>query len=1730
MASSVAPQRSTTMKSSAKPSGGCGRAGFLYADADGGLVQIYWEDLSLRGEALFVYDGFRWVRVRDISRLSTYRSPLRVAIAPIGAPDEEIEALARTLPLSLVNGEGVDRLDRVHKMASLPMDLLELSAAWWDLPTADRNALIELKKHPGLSSDAELLTILELGARPSGEFAGLLGEENVLAASAEQFYLRWPLLVADPGVKDVLLSGRVPPELLQEYCLFRSQGATNDLSDELRLLLGITAGYLDQPDPFARALAELYRLPLSSSTQMLTALAFVSAGVPDVESASQLATFVQDRVPDEAHHRAIGLARLALLRSGGRVEEAVSVIEDLLTDSAGALHRHGSAEMLLEESLPRLVDSDRRAVLELLCLAPTARIDDETSAVIAALDPELFERVRLLVHDAPGGEHPGNIDFVVRAIAAFGDRAPDWLLATASGPALNRARLLERLPDAETAFRRCRQLDEVLSSPEPSDADVVSARADADVLETLAGGLRDRERGNFLLGVVASARAGDGASLTRSLRSIADHGELLSLLADDDSVTTHAGVLESSADALEGEAAAAARNSARMLRALAASRAAGEDPSVAAGWARKFLAAGGDPSLLLCADIASLEERAMLLAGPGTAGALAAWDALTESPTTLAALLPTAAAAVKRAKTLEGVDSDPVVRAEREFLTEYSRLLKSGDVAAAHALALTALGDAMLAERLLPSAKAASQRLADLKPLLESPEERDARREGMRRELELWKRYSNAMLSGDEQLLLEVGSEIFPDRNAERVSVHDALFFLPSDPRRCVAPDGSRVGDWLLSADRGLSALRTENGRRSLGLAATGWSSLGSSDALIKDLSDDVVARSFGGHRDELSMFFVRSKISRDSAEKSLVAMRSSQEVPSLLPLDAVWEDPTTGVRGYFLPRTDPRGMQAGVFTDCCQHPDSAGASCALAGQTHPSSGFFVVEDSSGEIIAQSWVWAADGENGSKSGVIFDNVEARLGSADAARVNAVRGVYDSAADALADRFGRVMIGAHNDIPTGDLPVVPPEENLLAASIGYSGYLGDSRTQRLYRDGTGVGPRYRGLGDGFLIEEGNSSVRVHEDGRVELEGPGARALAERELAHSTQRTYRVVNIDGEPVGEEFTTGATSRFALTADLDAAPNSYVRFSPALVEQLSITAGITAEEASVWLESTGGDISRAADAARAGLQPAEYAMVRFACDRIGRLPLIPGYLAVPDADPDRRRRYLSVWGSSPSSAEESLASPRIFDMVDRHSFAKPSINNAAATQLASDLLTLTAGRENPDDVINSALSVMRAADEAGLQVYEQAAGVIRALEQAERLGLEPQHLRTLASVAPIGGSRPGRTSVPAFLDDDSLRLVAGMDEAALRELHYAVEALPANSRRFFGVEVPVGLAAASIPLRFAASNADSSDPLRGLRLLEAAVTGPDAVIPELRELSAERPSEGSYEESEFFRTVASVVGPKAHAALHLIEPSERAGIPAEDILELAALDIDKVIANSEAAGLQRQYGQHMPPFLFTSDGMRRVAESTPEQVSEIVAVVDLDNRFPSRLPVALEVGLGPDHLLAVNGAASEPRRIDGDALHAAIVERSVSAEEVRRLAVSGVSWELFHAALGSAAVHRALTDGADREVLDTLARWGCASDYHGRVTQNGPFARMTDETVEWLVRLAERGPQERDVVVGLLREMPRDEDVHATNDFDDDFDSTPKYRSLAEIFAGVEEIAGGFEAIGGIRRAPRL
>ena len=70
----------------------------------------------------------------------------------------------------------------------------------------------------------------------------------------------------------------------------------------------------------------------------------------------------------------------------------------------------------------------------------------------------------------------------------------------------------------------------------------------------------------------------------------------------------------------------------------------------------------------------------------------------------------------------------------------------------------------------------------------------------------------------------------------------------------------------------------------------------------------------------------------------------------------------------FKLDYDDPRGLFLGEYTDCCQHINGAGKSCAWHGHQSPQGAFYVVTKKD-KIVAQAWAWRKNDD------VVFDSIE-----------------------------------------------------------------------------------------------------------------------------------------------------------------------------------------------------------------------------------------------------------------------------------------------------------------------------------------------------------------------------------------------------------------------------------------------------------------------------------------------------------------------------------------------------------------------------------------------------------------------------------------------------------------------------------------------------------------------------------------------------------------------------------
>ena len=103
-------------------------------------------------------------------------------------------------------------------------------------------------------------------------------------------------------------------------------------------------------------------------------------------------------------------------------------------------------------------------------------------------------------------------------------------------------------------------------------------------------------------------------------------------------------------------------------------------------------------------------------------------------------------------------------------------------------------------------------------------------------------------------------------------------------------------------------------------------------------------------------------------------ALALSKQVPAVkhipdITLDGAEFD-MPGATFHRLAADDIRGLFLGEMTDCCQSIGGVGEKCAEHGFISEDSGFYVVENSKGRVVGQTWAW-----RGKKGQLVFDSLE-----------------------------------------------------------------------------------------------------------------------------------------------------------------------------------------------------------------------------------------------------------------------------------------------------------------------------------------------------------------------------------------------------------------------------------------------------------------------------------------------------------------------------------------------------------------------------------------------------------------------------------------------------------------------------------------------------------------------------------------------------------------------------------
>ena len=1104
------------MKTVTSPPSSCNAFGFTFFDADGNLCQYSYKDLKAEGLGLFAVlrDGEEFRRVRHPDDVAvTDRAWL--CVAPLGSSQEEKERLAVLALPGLLLGENVDRVERIRYLASLEPAVVRASNAWNSLAETDR-AIIEQfwdpAATPGSITDASIMRSL------SGiSHASRLGSEDHLGALVAE--LRIPGFFTANG-----MSAKQQADLewvIRNGEVFGVNWKTGDVGMEAvqRMLDRHSAA----PDPLVAALRELYRLPDMPRDETLTAARLLCSGTLSAEQAASLARLVTDST-------ATPLLVSALRLHGANEDVVRDVLSLWSSDRDAAIVKYGTAEMLVGH---RFSPKDAELVCRLLNVPVDARLQGDVLRALDSIDPAVYARTLELVRSGDC-QAIDPAELALRAVASFGNRAPDWLLRVSDSPLLREERLAQSLPDEAHARRRIDQITKTLNT-----SSAASGTNDADT-----------QRRIELLRVIASATTsapGTGEKTTDTallLEAVRQASSDVSLLA---SVLPTAAAAQKRIGALDSELLTAdPAAKAKLLETQAA--------------LREYVAAKkADDPVRIQNAIATLAS----------------------DPARLVSLLPEGKAAKQEAEKLarqnEGVTSEEQrlgLTREVELLQRYVAATATGDRAA-----VLEAGEALRMPTLSGVTKTIAQRTETLATATGSKAAQ------LQQEIGLLESYAAAVRSGDASAVTEAGRALRQLREADLISVHDATFWLAASPLAAVCTDGTLLGNWLLQDERGASALRGTAGRQALGLIATTWQSGGSEKATTTEVAARAMSASYGGHTDEVSRFFALNKVPRDTAEQSLKIMRDTVDVPTMLPVSKLYEDASTGMKGFFLTRDDPRGLQLGTLSDCCQHLAGAGRTCAIAGQSHPASGFFVVTDAAGAVVAQSWVYGTD------SAFTFDNVEGRISNASAERSGAVLKLYQDAAVDMAQHFGRVTVGAHNRI--ADFNALPSTTPSLLSAIGYTGYT-DATNQRLLYELPADAVRtvsYAGTPTGFEFSQHGAKVTVTTDG-LQLSGPGARELAEQELSKGVAREFKILDSNGVATGDVLSVTAEQAQSWRADIAAAPESYSRMSEQLT-QMFADAGVPEELRQRYLESANGDVTRALKYAANGWTPEEVTQI---------------------------------------------------------------------------------------------------------------------------------------------------------------------------------------------------------------------------------------------------------------------------------------------------------------------------------------------------------------------------------------------------------------------------------------------------------------------------------------------------------------------------------------------------------
>lgn len=222
----------------------------------------------------------------------------------------------------------------------------------------------------------------------------------------------------------------------------------------------------------------------------------------------------------------------------------------------------------------------------------------------------------------------------------------------------------------------------------------------------------------------------------------------------------------------------------------------------------------------------------------------------------------------------------------------------------------------------------------------------------------------------------------------------------------------------------------------------TAWSMICTRDAVAPH------AYHHGMENPELARICLEHDMNQDSFDKALAVIKEAPPAQKNLP-DLAIQGEKFGMKGarlYRLPANDVRGLYLGQYTDCCQYVGENGEACAIFGYKSPESGFYVIENARGQIIAQSWAW-----RGADGALCFDSLET-LGH------NVPPEKWPEILKAIADHLDedpargatpvtRFVVGAGGDTPANTLSAIFKKAAKPSSLPEYDGY-SDAKQQFL----------------------------------------------------------------------------------------------------------------------------------------------------------------------------------------------------------------------------------------------------------------------------------------------------------------------------------------------------------------------------------------------------------------------------------------------------------------------------------------------------------------------------------------------------------------------------------------------------------------------------------------------------------------------------------------------------------